>query len=48
MQQKHNAKIIIVPVFFILFLSTGITAQIPPAGKYNTTIIPKTGKLLKH
>ena len=47
MQQKHNAKMIMISVIFMLFLSTGITAQIPPAGKYNTTNYPEDRKAIE-
>ena len=47
MQQQHNAKMLMLSVIFMLFLSTGITAQVPPAGKYNTTNYPEDRKAIE-
>ena len=47
MQQQHNAKMAMLTVIFILLLSTGITAQIPPADKYNTTNYPEDRKAIE-
>ncbi len=47
MQLQHNTKMAMITVIFILFLSTDITAQIPPAGKYNTTNYPDDRKAIE-
>ncbi len=47
MQQQHYTKMAMVTVIFMLFLSTGITAQIPPADKYNTTNYPEDRKAIE-
>ncbi len=47
MQQQHNAKMLMLSVIFMLFLSTGITAQIPPADKYNITNYPEDRKAIE-
>jgi len=47
MQQQHNAKMIMIALIFMLFSSTCITAQIPPADKYNTTNYPEDRKAIE-
>ena len=47
MQQQHHSKMVMITVIFMLFLSTGIRAQIPPADKYNTTNYPEDRKAIE-
>ena len=47
MQQQHNAKMVMITVIFVLFSSTAIIAQIPPADKYNTTNYPEDRKAIE-
>ena len=47
MQLQPNAKMAMVTVIFMLHLSTGITAQIPPADKYNTSNYPEDRKAIE-
>lgn len=47
MQKKYCGSMLMIPVIFLLFFSTGIAAQIPPAGKYNTTNYPEDRKAIE-
>ena len=47
MQLQPNAKMAMVTVIFMLHLSTGITAQIPPADIYNTSNYPEDRKAIE-
>ena len=46
MKQQLNYKMILVIAIIMLFVSTSTTAQVPPAGKYNTTNYPEDRKAI--
>lgn len=47
MKQKRNLKIFIITTFILFFTSTIVMAQVPPAGKYNTTNYPEDRKAIE-
>jgi len=47
MKQQLNYKMIMITVIILFFVSTSIMAQVPPAGKYNTTNYPEDRKAIE-
>jgi hypothetical protein len=47
MKQHLNYKMILVTAIIVLFVSTTTMAQVPPAGKYNTTNYPEDRKAIE-
>jgi hypothetical protein len=47
MKQQLNYKMILATAIIMLFVSTTTMAQVPPAGKYNTTNYPEDRKAIE-
>ncbi len=47
MKQQLNYKMIVATAIIMLFVSTTTMAQVPPAGKYNTTNYPEDRKAIE-
>ena len=47
MKQLLNCKTILITAIIMLFISTTTMAQVPPAGKYNTTNYPEDRKAIE-
>ncbi len=47
MKQQLNYKMILATAIIVFFVSTNTMAQVPPAGKYNTTNYPEDRKAIE-